>query len=174
VPPSAPLRPCPTSSPPVAEPTCPGPTRARLCHHLYKPSSLAAKILLLPPLSLTLKLLCSSAAAAHHLLAGVLAHCSSILSAQRIPLSSRCFCPQFCSSSTPPPTSTTDLGAAVRHPPVRAHLRAAHRRWICLMVVSCLPCACAASRTICRLFHRGRESLPRRRRLLPPHRLPHQ
>jgi hypothetical protein len=106
VPPSAQLCPRPTGSPLVAEPTCHGPKQQ--------------KSSFVPPFSPTPKLLCSSSTTAHRWLARVLAHRSSILSAQRIPLSSRCFCPQFCSSSPPPPTPMTDLDAAICHPPVRA------------------------------------------------------
>ena len=52
----------------------------------------------------------------------------SIPSGQRTPSSSRCFRPTPCSSSSTPSTPASDHAAAVRHPPVRARLRAAQRR----------------------------------------------
>jgi hypothetical protein len=51
-------RPRPTSSPPVAEPTCCGPTRAHFHHRVYKPSTPAAQRSILHPFSTAAELPC--------------------------------------------------------------------------------------------------------------------
>jgi hypothetical protein len=55
-----------------------------------------------------------SSAAAQRRLAGVSSRHFSIPCAQRVSLTSQCFCPHFCSSSFTPPTSTPDHAVDLR------------------------------------------------------------
>jgi hypothetical protein len=140
-----------TSAPPMVRSAWQGPTPP-LSHTIYKRGTPGGEIsfsFLLAPQTRE-----ASAAATHSRLNGNSTRHLLIPRAQRHPKSSRCFCPQFCSSSSPPVASTLDLVAILRHLPERAPVTMCHARTGraqsalaakgCPMGLACWAMACLA------------------------------
>jgi hypothetical protein len=110
-----------TSSPPVARSAWQGSTPPP-SHTIYKRGTPGGEIsfsFLSVPQTRE-----ASATATRSQLAGNSTRHLSIPCAQTLPMSSRCVCPWFCRSSSPPPAYTSDLVAILRHPPERARSNA--------------------------------------------------